>query len=139
MTCRTHEASFQGVGSHTLRTSPQDRHRHRRSSPCRCARFLSLSSHSKPIVTSICTRPHQSSRISSALSSLISTGIKTTCALLAGMWVLILCSHQYKIFSSACQHVKTDQADLILAFERAGLLFVFNFHPQASYSDYGVV
>jgi len=34
--------------------------------------------------------------------------------------------------------VKTDQADLIIAFERAGLLFVFNFHPAASYTDYGL-
>jgi 1,4-alpha-glucan branching enzyme len=28
--------------------------------------------------------------------------------------------------------------DKVLAFERAGLLFAFNFHPQASYTDYRV-
>ena len=26
--------------------------------------------------------------------------------------------------------------DKVLAFERAGLLFAFNFHPQSSYTDY---
>ncbi len=46
--------------------------------------------------------------------------------------------HKYKLYSSTSNHVKTDQADLIIAFERAGLLFVFNFHPSASYSDYGL-
>jgi 1,4-alpha-glucan branching enzyme len=46
--------------------------------------------------------------------------------------------HKYKLYGSACNHVKTDQADLIIAFERAGLLFVFNFHPSASYTDYGL-
>jgi 1,4-alpha-glucan branching enzyme len=35
-------------------------------------------------------------------------------------------------------HVKTDQADLVIAFERKGLLFVFNFHPSNSYTDYGL-
>ena len=35
-------------------------------------------------------------------------------------------------------HVKTDQGDLVIAFERAGLLFVFNFHPSSSYTDYGL-
>jgi 1,4-alpha-glucan branching enzyme len=34
--------------------------------------------------------------------------------------------------------VKSDQADLVLAFERSGLLFVFNFHPVTSYTDYGL-
>jgi len=46
--------------------------------------------------------------------------------------------HKYKLYGSGCNHVKTDQPDLIIAFERAGLLFVFNFHPEASYSDYGL-
>lgn len=46
--------------------------------------------------------------------------------------------HKYKLYASSCMHVKTDQADLIIAFERAGLLFVFNFHPSASYTDYGL-
>jgi 1,4-alpha-glucan branching enzyme len=42
------------------------------------------------------------------------------------------------IYSASCNHVKTDQADLIIAFERGGLLFVFNFHPVNSYTDYGL-
>jgi len=45
---------------------------------------------------------------------------------------------KYHIYASQCQHVKTDQADLIIAFERKGLLFVFNFHPGNSYTDYGL-
>jgi 1,4-alpha-glucan branching enzyme len=28
--------------------------------------------------------------------------------------------------------------DQVLAFERAGLLFIFNFHPSQSYTDYGI-
>jgi 1,4-alpha-glucan branching enzyme len=44
---------------------------------------------------------------------------------------------QYGIYSSHCTHVKSDQGDLILAFERKELLFVFNFHPVNSYTDYG--
>ena len=44
---------------------------------------------------------------------------------------------QYGIYNSHCNHVKTDQGDLVLAFERKGLLFVFNFHPVNSYTDYG--
>lgn len=42
------------------------------------------------------------------------------------------------IYHSHCQHIKTDQADLVIAFERAGLHFVFNFHPVNSYTDYGI-
>ena len=42
------------------------------------------------------------------------------------------------IYSAFCNHVKTDQADLVIAFERKGLLFVFNFHPVTSYTDYGL-
>jgi 1,4-alpha-glucan branching enzyme len=34
--------------------------------------------------------------------------------------------------------VKSDSYDLVLAFERGGLLFVFNFHPAHSYTDYGL-
>ncbi len=45
---------------------------------------------------------------------------------------------KYSVYSSHCNHVKTDQNDLIIAFERQGLLFVFNFHPQYSYTDYGL-
>ncbi len=45
---------------------------------------------------------------------------------------------KFNIYSGSCQHVKTDQGDLIIAFERQGLLFVFNFHPDRSYTDYGL-
>lgn len=34
----------------------------------------------------------------------------------------------------ACEHCD----DKVIAFERAGLLFVFNFHPDKSYTDYAV-
>ena len=39
------------------------------------------------------------------------------------------------IYDAPCNHVKTDQADLVIAFERKGLLFVFNFHPVNSYTE----
>ncbi len=45
---------------------------------------------------------------------------------------------RYRIYSTGCSHVKTDQGDLVIAFERNGLLFVFNFHPVHSYTDYGL-
>ena len=45
---------------------------------------------------------------------------------------------KYGIYSHMTNHVKTDQGDLVIAFERAGLLFVFNFHPSSSYTDYGL-
>jgi len=45
---------------------------------------------------------------------------------------------QHKIYASACNHVKSDPNDLVIAFEREGLLFVFNFHPVNSYTDYGL-
>ncbi len=44
----------------------------------------------------------------------------------------------YRIYNHPALHVKTDQGDLVIAFERAGLLFVFNFHPSSSYTDYGL-
>ena len=44
----------------------------------------------------------------------------------------------YGLYGSGCNHVKTDQGDLVIAFERQGLLFVFNFHPTHSYTDYGL-
>ncbi|MCK4747995.1 MAG: alpha amylase C-terminal domain-containing protein, partial [Bacteroidales bacterium] len=43
-----------------------------------------------------------------------------------------------RVYSGPCNHVKTDQGDLVIAFERAGLLFVFNLHPSSSYTDYGL-
>jgi len=42
------------------------------------------------------------------------------------------------IYQTSCNHVKTDPGDLVIAFERKGLLFVFNFHPSRSYADYGL-
>lgn len=45
---------------------------------------------------------------------------------------------EYRIYDQNATHVKTDQGDLVIAFERAGLLFVFNFHPSSSYTDYGL-
>ncbi|NBC82309.1 MAG: 1,4-alpha-glucan-branching enzyme [Bacteroidetes bacterium] len=37
-----------------------------------------------------------------------------------------------------CNHVVSNEGDKILAYERKGLLFVFNFHPTHSYTDYGI-
>jgi len=45
---------------------------------------------------------------------------------------------RFRIYSMPASHVKTDQGDLVIAFERAGLLYVFNFHPSNSYTDYGL-
>jgi 1,4-alpha-glucan branching enzyme len=42
------------------------------------------------------------------------------------------------IYFSYCQHIKTDEADQVIAYERSDLLFVFNFHPVNSYTDYGI-
>jgi 1,4-alpha-glucan branching enzyme len=33
---------------------------------------------------------------------------------------------------------RKDEADKLIAYERAGLLFVFNFHPTKSYTDYRI-
>jgi len=38
-----------------------------------------------------------------------------------------------------CNHLLSNEADKVLAFERKGLLFVFNFHPTQSYTDYGIM
>ena len=45
---------------------------------------------------------------------------------------------RFRIYKGPCNHVKSDQGDLVIAYERAGLLFVFNFHPSNSYTDYGL-
>jgi 1,4-alpha-glucan branching enzyme len=44
----------------------------------------------------------------------------------------------HAVYGAGCTFVKADQADLVIAFERAGLIFVFNFHPSQSYTDYGL-
>ncbi len=41
-------------------------------------------------------------------------------------------------FSQPAQQVWLDSEKHILAFKRCGLLFIFNFHPTASYSDYPI-
>jgi 1,4-alpha-glucan branching enzyme len=46
--------------------------------------------------------------------------------------------NQHNIYHGFCQQIKSDQPDLVIAFERSGLLFVFNFHPVSSYTDYGI-
>ena len=33
---------------------------------------------------------------------------------------------------------RKDEGDKLIVFERAGLLFIFNFHPTRSYTDYRV-
>jgi len=43
-----------------------------------------------------------------------------------------------KLLKHDCQNVKSDSDDLILAFMRSDYLFVFNFHPSQSYTDYGL-
>ncbi|TFK22327.1 1,4-alpha-glucan branching enzyme [Coprinopsis marcescibilis] len=46
---------------------------------------------------------------------------------------------KYKWLDSAQAYVSLkNEADKVLVFERAGLLFVFNFHPTNSYTDYRV-
>jgi len=42
------------------------------------------------------------------------------------------------LFGFYPQFIKVDDNDKIIAFERAGLIFVFNFHPAKSYTDYGI-
>ncbi|XP_002732853.1 1,4-alpha-glucan-branching enzyme-like [Saccoglossus kowalevskii] len=46
---------------------------------------------------------------------------------------------KYQWLSSAQAYVSTKhESDKVIVFERAGLLFAFNFHPTQSYSDYRV-
>lgn len=46
---------------------------------------------------------------------------------------------RFDIFQSPHIHLLHEHSDhKILAFERSGLVFVFNFHPQHSYTDYGI-
>ncbi len=48
----------------------------------------------------------------------------------------IIC--KYRLYDTPPVHVKSDNKDLVIAFERRPLLFVFNFHPNCSYTDYGL-
>lgn len=43
-----------------------------------------------------------------------------------------------KLIGGAPDHIMTDDGDCVLAFERTGFVFVFNFHPVKSYEHYGV-
>lgn len=42
------------------------------------------------------------------------------------------------LLSEGCLPAKIDEGDKIIAFSRKGYLFVFNFHPTHSYTDYGL-
>ncbi len=44
-----------------------------------------------------------------------------------------------KFDTFSAQKLLADEPDKVLAFVRGDLLFVFNFHPSASYTDYGVL
>jgi 1,4-alpha-glucan branching enzyme len=45
---------------------------------------------------------------------------------------------KWNLFASNPEFIKADEPDKTIAFTRAGLLFVFNFHPTNSYTDYGI-
>jgi 1,4-alpha-glucan branching enzyme len=45
-----------------------------------------------------------------------------------------VCLFDDAILSLICEH----NDNKVIAFERAGLIFVFNFHPSRSYTDYGI-
>jgi 1,4-alpha-glucan branching enzyme len=52
---------------------------------------------------------------------------------------MIKMAKESRIFSDgivARRHINT--GDMVLAYERANLLFIFNFHPVKSYPDYGI-
>jgi 1,4-alpha-glucan branching enzyme len=50
---------------------------------------------------------------------------------------MISLSKNYKLFESKEVNLVYEHSDnKIIIFERAGLLFIFNFHPERSYSDY---
>jgi len=51
---------------------------------------------------------------------------------------LIRTISKYRLYLAPCKLIKSDDTDLLLAFERKELLFVFNFHPVNSYTDYGL-
>ena len=45
---------------------------------------------------------------------------------------------EFDIYQHSPDHVKSDQSDLVIAYTRGALLFLFNFHPTNSYTDYGL-
>jgi len=42
------------------------------------------------------------------------------------------------ILAGSVNHIKSSSNDLVIAFERSNHIFVFNFHPDRSYNDYGI-
>ncbi len=52
---------------------------------------------------------------------------------------MIALATAWRIFESGEPHLLHERGDaLVIAFERAGLVFVFNFHPSASHVDYRI-
>ncbi len=52
---------------------------------------------------------------------------------------MIKMEKKYKILSNPLPEIRhVNSADQVIAFERAGLLFVFNFNPVQSFPDYGL-
>ncbi|MDD5726966.1 MAG: alpha amylase C-terminal domain-containing protein [Victivallales bacterium] len=50
--------------------------------------------------------------------------------------VMLKLAEEEKLFACLPQPILVHDADKIIAFERAGLFFFFNFHPCRSYTDY---
>jgi 1,4-alpha-glucan branching enzyme len=63
-------------------------------------------------------------------------GLKYHCLWLFEQQMLNLCRRQPDFFSCRPQLLKCHDSDKVLIFERASLLFAFNFHPRNSYPDY---
>jgi 1,4-alpha-glucan branching enzyme len=52
---------------------------------------------------------------------------------------MIRLAREHGVLKDPAIHLVHDHStDLVMAFLRAGLLFVFNFHPTRSYTDYGI-
>jgi len=50
---------------------------------------------------------------------------------------MILLAKRFKLLKSSGPHLRYEHSgDKVMIFERAGLIFVFNFHPSRSYVDY---
>jgi 1,4-alpha-glucan branching enzyme len=50
---------------------------------------------------------------------------------------MILLARRFKLLESSGPHLLFEHSDdKVIIFERAGLVFVFNFHPASSYTDY---